>query len=283
MIEDLSDRYMALSRQESFYQINDYFTTSRQGVARKQSVDETCRYTMTNWCYQVLDYCNAGEETGSVAISYVDRFLSTKQGSFVLNDKKWFQLTVMCSLQLAIKVQEPSRLESDTLSDLSRGMFSVEDITMMEKALLSALSWRLCPATPYVFLDLFLELLPTSISNSTKLSLLKLSKRQIYLASPNFSFSLQKASAVAFASFLNSMEEVNYSLEDEESLRYYEDLIGFKCTDTICLDLRRELNALINPRSNAIPKKSTACTQSSINSTQTQQPLSPVCVRQACQ
>jgi len=282
MIDDLRDRYKALSHQESFYQCQDCFTTSREGVARKQAVDETCRYTMANWCHQVLDYCNASEETASVALSYADRFVSSKQGSFVLNDKKWFQLAVMCSLQLAIKVQESSRLESHTLSELSRGMFSVEDITLMEKALLSGLSWRLCPATPYVFLELFLDLLPPSISSCTIVSLMKISKRQIHMASSHFSFSLQKSSAVAFAALLNSMEEIRCSTEDEEALRYHAGLVGFKCLDKTCLSLRRELNALINPPS-LIPKKSASCSKSSKNCTQTKGPLSPVCVRQACQ
>jgi len=206
VVEDFSDRFMALSRQENFYQCNDYlkFTTEKD-VSLNQAVDETSRHVMTNWCYQVLDYCNASEETASVAISYVDRFLSSSQGRF---DKKFFQLLVMCSLQLAIKVCESKKLESETLSLLSRGMFSAQDINLMEKALLSALKWRLYPATPHVFLDFFFDLLSNTMSNSTKSSLLKLSKKQVNLASCHYSFSLKKSSDIAFASILNSMEEI---------------------------------------------------------------------------
>jgi len=276
VVQDLSDRFKVLSHQETFYQCKDYLKL-RKDATLKQSVDETCRYTMANWCYQVLDYCNASEETGSVAMSYVDRFLSTKQGSFVLNDKKWFQLLVMSSLQLAIKVQESKKLEIDILADLSRGMFSVEDINLMEKALLSALSWRLCSATPYVFLDLFLELLPTSISNSTKLSLRKLSKKQIYLTLPHYTFALQKSSAIACAALLNSMDEFRCSLEDIKVFRSHLNCVGFKYSDGICLSLRKDVQALINPRPNEFYNDSVPCSESRKDCTS-----APIRVRQAC-
>lgn len=68
---------------------------------------------MINWCYQVLNYCDASQETDNMAISHVDRFLSSKNGSFVLNDKSRFQLAVMSSLLLAIKIHESSKLDTD--------------------------------------------------------------------------------------------------------------------------------------------------------------------------
>jgi len=276
--QELLDRFLALSHQEDFYQCKDYLKL-RKDVTKNQAVDETCRCTMTNWCFQVLDYCDASEEIGSIAISYVDRFLSSKEGSFVLNDKKFFQLLVMCSLQLAIKLHESRTLESDTLSKLSRGMFSVEDISLMEKALLSALSWRLCPATPYVFLDYFCELLPPSMSDSTKLSLLTLSKKQIHLASPHYSFSQQKSSTIALASLLNSMEEIRCSSEDEQDLRRCAAKVGFMYLDEGFIEVRRDLYVLYNPRASKFLNAS--CSRSNKNSCVTHS--APVRVHQACQ
>lgn len=270
-IEDLTDRFMALSRQELFYQCDDYLKFRKDSsVAAKETVDEKCRYTMVNWCYQVLDYCNASQETASIAISYVDRFLSSSQGSFVLNDKNWFQLTVMGSLQLAIKMHESSNLESDTLSQLSRGLFSVDDISLMEKAILSALSWRLCPPTPYVFLDLFLDLLPPSLLNSMKLSLLKLSQEQIYLASPYYFFTLEKSSAVAFASLLNALDEIRCTSEVAKAFMSCANCVGFNFLDDTSLDLRRKLFALTNPESSETLNITISRRQSSNNCAQTQ-------------
>jgi len=276
VVQDLPDRFKVLSHQETFYQCEDYLKL-RKDVTLDQSVDETCRYTMANWCYQVLDYCGASEETASVAISYVDRFLSTKQGSFVLNDKKWFQLLVMSSLQLAIKVHESKKLEIDILSELSRGMFSVEDINLMEKALLSALEWRLCSATSYVFLDFFLDLLPLSVSTSTKLSLKKLSKKQIYLSLPHYSFALKQSSTVAYASLMNSMDECRCSLEDMKVLRSHAARLGFKCSDEICFNLGKDLYALLNPQSSDFFNNSVSCSASRKDCTP-----APIRVRQAC-
>lgn len=273
MSDDLSDRFMALIRQERFYQCDDYLKLRKDPSV---AVNQKCRYSMTNWCYQVLDYCNASQETASIAISYVDRFLSSSQGSFVLNDKNWFQLAVMCSLQLAIKVNESSKLEVDTLSQLSRGLFSVEDITLMEKAMLSALSWRLCPATPYVFLDFFLDLLPPSLSSTTKMSLLKLAQKQIYLASPYYLFTLEKSSAIAFASLLNAMDEIRCTTE-AETLICCANQVGYNYLDDTSLDLRRKLFSLINPGSNEGSNNTLPCIPSSNNSAQKQRAV--VCVR----
>jgi hypothetical protein len=275
--QELLDRILALSHQEDFYQCKDYLKL-RKDVTKKQAVDETCRYTMANWCYQVLDYCDASEEIGSIAISYVDRFLSSKQGSFVLNDKKYFQLLVMCSLQLAIKLHESRTLESDTLSKLSRGLFSVKDISLMEKALLTALSWRLCPATPYVILDVFIDLLPPTMSDTTKSSLLKLSKKQIHLALPQYYFSQIKSSAIAFASLLNSMEEIFLRTEEIQELRRSVASVGLKFLDESFMDVRIELYALLNPRSSKLLNAS--CSRS--NKTCVRQSASAR-VRQACQ
>ena len=283
MIDDFSNRYLALSCQEGYYQCDDYFKL-KSDAARKQTVDKTCRYAMTTWCFQVSDYFNASEETASIAMSYIDRFLSSNQGSFVLNNKNWFQLAVMTSLKLAIKVHESrSRLCAETLSQLSRGLFSAEDITVMERELLSALSWRLCPATPYVFLEFFIDLLPPSLPSTTRSLLLKASKKQIYLACPYFSFSLEKPSDVAFASLLNSMEDARCTLEHENSLRCCADLAGFKSSSESYHDLRTKLHSLLIPQ-NEIENKVVPCSQSRINGTrkkQQQEQLSPVSVRQA--
>ena len=282
MIDDLCDRYLALTRQERFYQCHDYFK-SKSDATGKHVVNEICRHRMTNWCYQVLDYFNASEETVSIAMSYIDRFISSNQGRFVLDNQNWFQLAVMTSLQLAMKVHESNRLNADALSQLSRGLFSAEDIILMEREFLSALSWRLCPATPYVFLDFFLDVLPPSMPITTRSSLLKISKKQIYLACPYFSFSLEKPSVVAFASLLNSMEEISCTSKDEKAFRCCADLIGFKCSSESYYDLRKKLYGLLNRRSIENQNKLVSRSQSSINGPRRkkqQEQLSPVCVRQ---
>merc|ERR1712129_183169 len=210
-------------------------------------------------------------ETGSIAISYVDKFLCSKQGSFVLSDKNYFQLAVMCSVHLAIKMHEPLRIESDTLSQLSKGLFSIEDISLMEKAILSALSWRLCPATPCVFAEFFLDLLPSSLSQSTKSSLMKILQKQIHLASPHYCFCQKKPSTIAFASLLNAMSEVRCTSEDVKAVISYANKVGFHYPDNTSLDLRRKLCSLLNPGSCNKLNKTRPFIPSSNNCAQIQQ------------
>lgn len=274
IVEDLSDRFVALSQQENFYRCDDYLKSRNDSSYTSKltnQIDERNRFIMAKWSYQVLDYCNASKEIASIAISYVDKFLCSKRGSFVLSDKNYFQLAVMCSLHLAIKMHEPSKLENDTLSKLSKGLFSIKDICFMEREILSALSWRLCPATPCVFLDFFLQLLPSSISKTTKISLMKISLQQIHVATPYYCFCLEKPSRVAFSSLLNAMGEVRCTSEDVKALNSYADKVGFCYPDDKSLDLRRKLYSLLNPGSSSKLNKSRTFIHSSNNCAQIQQ------------
>ena len=210
-IENLSDRLKALHSQENVYQSSDYLCQMKEQSGAKKTektINEKCRHIMVKWCFDIIDYYNARKETASIAISNLDRFLSST-GSVVLFDKHLFQVAVMTSLQLAFKLYEKNKLEMKTLVTLSHEEVRLEDILLMEQKMLSALQWRLCPATPYVFLDLLAEFFsPSLISNATKESLLKFARGHICLTLPHYQFSLAKPSTIAFASMLNAINQI---------------------------------------------------------------------------
>merc|ERR1712129_181295 len=123
---------------------------------------------MTNWCYKILDFCTCSHEIGCVALSHVDRFLSTEMGNFVLYDRRWFQLAVMCALQISIKIHESGKLDMAALIQLGRNAFNEDEIRGMEEEIVFALRWRLCPPTPFVFLEALMELFPSNLANAMK-------------------------------------------------------------------------------------------------------------------
>jgi len=218
---NLKERLTFFYKQESEYKSSNYLYLKETNYSsnQKERINEKCRYTMANWCFEALKSLSALEETGSTAISILDRFLSSEEGNFALNNKRWFQLATICSLQLSIKMQE-SRNNTlnliDCLKQYLGNTFSMNEIIGMEKEILYALSWRLCPPTAYDFLELLLYLLPTASSSNLNRSiqkslLRKLARKYIKYSILHYSFSLESFSSIAIASILNAMEEINYS------------------------------------------------------------------------
>merc|ERR1719438_34667 len=112
----------------------------------------------------MVDYFNFSRETARLAMSYVDRFLSTAEGEFVLYDRRAYQLASISSLSLAVKVNESmrNRLDSELLVMVGRGNYSSKDICDMEIMILFALKWHLTPPTSSSYLEPLLDLLPST-------------------------------------------------------------------------------------------------------------------------
>ena len=94
-------------------------------------INDVWREKICEWCYQVVDHFEFNREIVSIAMSYLDRYLMTRQVT-----KKIFQLAAMTCLYLAIKLYESRRLRISSLIELSRGYFSPEHINAMEESIL---------------------------------------------------------------------------------------------------------------------------------------------------
>jgi Cyclin, N-terminal domain len=94
-------------------------------------INDIWREKICEWSYQVIDHFDFQRQVVSVSIHYLDRFLATRPCS-----KKVFQLAAMTTLFLAIKLYEPGRLSMQSMIELSRGYFQVEQMVAMEMAIL---------------------------------------------------------------------------------------------------------------------------------------------------
>ncbi len=95
------------------------------------TLNDVWREKICEWCYQVVDHFDFSREVVDVSMSFLDRYLCTRQVN-----KKVFQLAAMTSLYLAIKMYEPSSLKISSLIGLSRGFFTSEHIVNMEQSIL---------------------------------------------------------------------------------------------------------------------------------------------------
>jgi len=211
------DNIIILKQQELTYQTNNYL----RDVGDIRTVDAIeCREKIVVWLFKVVEFSNFCKETVSIAMSCLDRFLATKEGSYYLYDRRNLQLAGMCCLMLAIKVNESMDVDMTYIDELSKGSYSITELRETEKKILLVLHWRMCPPTPSLFTNYILELFPQDLPQST-LSIIKdLSELQIEISIKDYSFTSCKPSVIAMASVLNAVD----SLQSYIPLKSLQDL-----------------------------------------------------------
>lgn len=284
---ELSERFAVMIKQEnSSYNRIDYLKQCKDSHAEKNVmyINAKCRDTMADWCYQVIDFCNFHRDTAGIAISYLDSFLSTREGNFALTDTRNFQLAAMCSLELAIKLTEPQKVDMNFLIELSKRSFSVAELAEMERKILTALDWRMNPPMPLDFALHFLELLSQNMHSSVKDALLKFTRIQTEYASRNYSFISYKPSLIGFVSVLNAIDAAGIFSHSETATKdFCRDVIfifGINPSEASLHDVRTKLQKSMEKVTGYDNKENMKCNNNTsyLKQDATEHSASPVCV-----
>jgi hypothetical protein len=172
----------------------------------ENDIDEICRDKMCEWSYQIVDFCKFHRESVDIAMNYLDRFLLTKYGEAALHDRNVYQLVAMTCLYSAIKIHERQALSPTVVSQLSRGVYSAQQIADTEVTLLHALQWQLHPPTAFSFVRELIAALPTDyIPDSIKESIFEIAQKQTELAVSDYRFIEIPMSTIAFCSIMNAL------------------------------------------------------------------------------
>lgn len=216
---DLSARLQAMRSQETtHYTCPDYLTLEWQASllsppdslhldnrdassASSSEINEMWREKICEWSYQVVDHFDFNREIVSVAMSYLDRYLSTRSVN-----RRIFQLAAMTSLYLAIKLYEPGKIRMSSLIDLSRGYFLEDHIVTMEDSMLQTLGWHVHPPTSYSFVREMMPLLPLGMSPRDRHDTNELARFLTELSVCDYWFVTKKPSSVGLASLINALE-----------------------------------------------------------------------------
>ena len=220
----------------SAYKTCHYFASANGNNSSSSSTapDASCRAKMVQWCTQVTDYCEFSRETVAVALSYVDRYLSiisraerkqqqqqqqqyhqyfTDEQRAPLHNRKEYQLLCMTALHTAVKIREPLEMDTETVAELSRGIYTAADVAWMEQQLLQVLGWRLAGPTSLDFCRHLVKLVAAaangdSDSDSDRVAeaMVELCQLQTELASADYRFVPLHPSTVAVSSILNAIE-----------------------------------------------------------------------------
>ena len=194
----------------------------------------------------VVDHFDLHREVVSIAMSHVDRYLASCPTSV---DKTFFQLLAMTCLYLSVKLNEykhllipGSRSSMDTILQLSRGFFTLEQMEKMEYDILQRLQWHVHPPTPQLFVKHFLFFL--SIEEH---EVHDLSQFMVELSVMDYFFVSYKPSEIAIAGVLNAIERLQPDLRGRGGFPFHRTMVD---TTTPEVHACRERLALIFAQAN---------------------------------
>jgi len=215
-------------------------------------IDVECRSKMVQWCYQIVDFANFHRETVSIALSYLDRFLSSNHPNArrAIANRKEYQLSCIAALYLAIKMNERTEIDAKNFAELARGTHSECEIVEMESTILRVLDWRMSGPTSFTFLHYLLELGLTRMkSNNLQWSkITDLASYQIQLAVGDNFFVSYQPSLLAVASILNALEPTHKNILTSDRMIFLQRLIdvtGIHPLSSVLWEVKNRLWAIV--------------------------------------
>ena len=176
---------------------------------------------------EVADYWGYDREVISIMFFYVDRMcaITAKRDNRPVS-AGYFQDVSVASLYLAIKVhgevddnesQDNIKPSIDWFVGQCRGVYSSEDITALERTILSTLEWHVNPPTMLCFISTFLRFLPNAwgsepVDNRIAHAIYEFAKYLTELSVLDSYFALQfKSSEIAYAAILCALDEKQHT------------------------------------------------------------------------
>lgn len=208
--DEMIDSIEAMCRQEERgYQKSDYleYIRFRYPLHHDCLMDETCRLSMIKWTATLVEHCEYDRQTFDIAISCLDRFLSTPKGSEALLASDKFQLASMTALYMSAKIHESRAIEPESIARLSRGVHTKEAVEEMELVMLKALRWQVNPPTAIRFSNVFLDLVPFEmIPQDHRALIIELVRHQLDASISDYQSNLQRNSHIGLAALVNAIE-----------------------------------------------------------------------------
>jgi hypothetical protein len=250
--EQTLETIQAMRRQEEQgYSVSDYLSCLPTATSALDTpVDASCRFVMAKWCNEIADFCNYKRETVAIAMSCLDRFMSTPNGQEILLDRNLYQLASMTALYSSVKIHEQEAMDPTLVSNLSRGVHSPEAVERMEFEMLTSIQWRVNPPTAISFVRSMIGLIPDEIIQACeKETILEIAKFQVEMIINEYDFCTFEESSIALACMLNAIESVT---DDGMIYANFETTISkiIRADDAVLRDLRIAIYELMNENTN---------------------------------
>ena len=192
------------------------------GSSHKLTAED--REQIVDWCYCTIDVLQLARSNVAVAMSIADRFMinpnrllvcqftpSLFSPQEIMYDRTMFQLLAVTALYIAIKINEQV-IFSVEHAEATHGVYTIEDIEAMERAILECLSWKVSGPTALEMGYIVLELATPQVQDVSELSnelmgsIVEDLAFQTESAVRDYHLATQRPSTIAIMALLNAIK-----------------------------------------------------------------------------
>lgn len=138
-----------LKHEKLVYQQPD-FRLLREKADSLSPPSQVWREKVVQWCYDVVDHVHEDRHVVGVAMSILDRYVSSTDSRFV--EEAVYEVASMTALFLAIRIIGNGKLSIEDLVSMSRNGIRKGDILSMGSRIVQTLSWEHKIITPVNFI-----------------------------------------------------------------------------------------------------------------------------------
>jgi hypothetical protein len=129
------------------------------------------RRTLYEWSYQIVDSFMVDRSVACIGMSYLDRYMSNTSSTSLNNtraimalySRREYQLVLISSLIIALKCHAGIKISLPFMANtLCRGLYTEDEIEIMEMDILHTLAWKLYGPCPHDFIDVISDLVLAS-------------------------------------------------------------------------------------------------------------------------
>ena len=253
-MEDTESILSTMRTQELQYLAIHHLQITKKTPATASIVDVSCRQQVCRWIFHTTNTIGMQTETATIAIGYLDRFMSTNvpRANRARCNRREYQLIGLTCLYIAVKITEPVLLSADVMSEISRGTYSEETIKCCERHVLATLQWKLSGPTSNQFIHYLLQLVvaaPREDSDKT-IEICSVAQGQVEVAVIDAACVPLRRSTIAIAAILNALQEQQEDTDncndDQATAPQDEDTTEVTTTPALSSDKEQELISKIS-------------------------------------
>jgi hypothetical protein len=162
------------------------------------------REKVAQWFYDVVDHLGECRSVVYLAMHILDRYSSYLAKKSPLNEEV-YEVASMTALFLSIRIAGSGNLQLPQLIPFSRGGITVKDLMATGTEVIRVLNWDHRVVTPFDFLPVFLDIVPSLKDISKRRRILDRASYLAEISVWDVSLSMRKPSEVALSAILNAM------------------------------------------------------------------------------
>ena len=185
----------------------------------------------------IVDGCEISRDVALSTIEISDRFLSRSRHSHrakVLADRKLYQLMVLASFYIVVKISERALLSSESIAGLSHGVYTKQDIEEMELLILTTLKWNVNGPTSTQLalytLSIIYQTTTTRLDDSFWSALLEEVNYQCEFSIRHYDLAISRPSTIALATIVGALDMIGMMDDTVLTMDGYADLLGIIST-----------------------------------------------------